>query len=165
MSELFGAFYSSAATTATMLVCSLLATTRITKYYNAWTTTLFKPLLWTTNGPHLSKVRYDFKRTNERPERLLYRLLTSIQAIQTRTIAVSDLWRYQLINRSKYELKNLSLIWKSKVPPHGISKTNSLEVTTAELASRYALTPYQVWACWGKYRMITSFYKNKPLRK
>ena len=39
----------------------------------------------------LYKVCYAFKRTIERPESLLYTLLTSIQAIQPKTKAVLDL--------------------------------------------------------------------------
>ena len=39
----------------------------------------------------LRKVCYDFGRTIERPERLLYTLLISSQAMQTETKAVSDL--------------------------------------------------------------------------
>ena len=45
----------------------------------------------------------------------LYTLLTSKQAIQTK--ASSDLWHYQLVNRSNYELKYLSLFWEFKVHP------------------------------------------------
>ena len=41
--------------------------------------------------PFLRKVSYDFKRAIERHERIPYTLLTSVQAIQTKTIAVSDL--------------------------------------------------------------------------
>ena len=74
-----------------------------------------KPLLWTTaNVSPLRNVCYDFKWTIEWPEQLLITMLISIQAIQTKTKAVSDLSRYQLANRSNYELKSLSIIWKFK---------------------------------------------------
>ena len=76
-------------------------------------------------------------------ERLLYKLLTSIQAIQTKTKAVSDFWRYQMINRSNYELKNLSLtgslkswlgIYKTKIPQKSQQK-NLAHVSTNSLLS------------------------------
>ena len=42
---------------------------------------------------------------NKRHERLLYTLITSTQAIQTKTKAAPDFWRNQVIKKSNYELK------------------------------------------------------------
>ena len=121
--------------------------------------------LWTTLVMFfLRKFCYDSKGTIKWPERLLFTLLTSTQAIQTKTKTVSDLWRYQLINRSNYELKNSSLIWKFKVSTM-VSIRQSHRKWHRWNLPKCIITPYQVWSHWGKYQMMNNFFKFGPPQK
>ena len=93
-----------------------LVTYQATTYKNVQTKESVHFALWTTLVmPFLRKD--DMISKEQLIELLLFTIMTSTHAIQTIEIIVSEIRRHPLINRSNYELKNLSLIWKFNVPP------------------------------------------------
>ena len=81
---------------------------------------------------------------NKRPQRLLYTLKASTQAIQTKTKAVSDFWCYQLSNKSNYELKNLRQAFFGNLKPPALSKKKFPKNDSSGTCLKNILTPYQI---------------------